>query len=89
LAALGAAAAPQETHLKLCLEDLVYFCSLLESWRGEEWESLFVDDIAFVFLNQQRTKTVHEKPILDHKYNKIMKKYIHFMSDVCSSINNR
>lgn len=36
LAALGAAAAPQETHLELCLEDLVNFGALLESWRGKE-----------------------------------------------------
>lgn len=36
LAALGATAAPQETHLELGLEDLVYFCSLLESCRREE-----------------------------------------------------
>lgn len=31
LAALGAAAAPQQTHLELGLEDLVDFCSLLQA----------------------------------------------------------
>lgn len=33
LATLGAAAAPQQAHLELRLEDLVYLCLLLESWR--------------------------------------------------------
>lgn len=33
LAALGAAAAPQQTHLELGLEDLADFCSLLQACR--------------------------------------------------------
>lgn len=36
LAALRAAAAPQETHLELRLEDFVNFRLLLESWRGRK-----------------------------------------------------
>lgn len=34
LAALGAAAAPQQTHLELGLEDLVDFCLLLQACGG-------------------------------------------------------
>ena len=36
LAALGAAAAPQEAHLELRVEDFVNFGVLLESWRRKK-----------------------------------------------------
>lgn len=48
LAALGATAAPQETHLELRLEDLVDFCPLLDSWMGEERRLLYGVDFVFI-----------------------------------------